>query len=169
MLVLYAGLGREKAADYDHRSCILSGAGQVESQVQKNTTFWRSSWLNGDEERVGGGGISTCRSKRSYTIIVATLAQAQLHNTTNLPVQFRKLPAKKGAEMSFGSFVYWGLFILAASWTPVWQRRWLYEILMFCSLSIAVPALHQASVAGPGSGDLLTTGSGIGIRNRHPG
>jgi hypothetical protein len=29
MLVLYAGLGREMAADFDHRSCILSGAGQV--------------------------------------------------------------------------------------------------------------------------------------------
>jgi hypothetical protein len=29
MLVFYAGLGREMAADYDHRSCILSAAGQV--------------------------------------------------------------------------------------------------------------------------------------------
>jgi hypothetical protein len=28
MSVLYAGLGRDMAADYDHRSCILSGAGQ---------------------------------------------------------------------------------------------------------------------------------------------
>jgi hypothetical protein len=29
MLVLYAGLGREMAIDYDHRSCILLGAGQL--------------------------------------------------------------------------------------------------------------------------------------------
>jgi hypothetical protein len=30
MLVLYAGLGREMAADYDHSSCILSGAGRYQ-------------------------------------------------------------------------------------------------------------------------------------------
>jgi hypothetical protein len=35
MLVLYAGLGRETAADYDHRSCILSGASLLQAGMTK--------------------------------------------------------------------------------------------------------------------------------------
>ncbi len=37
---------------------------------------------------------------------VASLAKAQLHKTTNLPVLFRNFQLNKDAEMSFGSFMY---------------------------------------------------------------
>jgi hypothetical protein len=57
MLVLYAGLGREMTADYDQRSCILSGAGRYQLTDGKSKLLLDSC---GQEEKTVGGFKKQC-------------------------------------------------------------------------------------------------------------